>query len=419
MRSNAQALSDTHHKCSTVNRIISDAVPSDRLQQDLNWRAVFGAAPVGMLLIDECAVVTEVNDVVGKLVGKAPGEIVNTRPGEGLGCIHSHDGPDGCGSGPACGSCDLRNAFERVMVSGQAVRDIETQAVLDIGGSKVAVWLAANFEVAMIDGRKHVLLAIDNITSRKEVEHRQAALLEEVKTVNQELKEFAYIVSHDLKAPLRGIRTLAQWLAEDFSDKLGSEGKEQIDLLLGRTDRMQSLIDGVLRYSRATRTREHLLVVNLDELLGETIDALAAPKHISISVDDPLPSVLAEPTQMVQLFQNLLSNAIKYIDKTHGIIRIGCTDLGDYWQFMVADNGPGIAEEHRERVFRIFQTLSSIDECQSTGVGLAVVKKIVELYGGDIWIDSQLGEGATFVFTLPKNNTEGVDDVRRRASAAC
>ena len=253
---------------------------------------------------------------------------------------------------------------------------------------------------------RYVIAVSRDITERKGAEERQAKLLRELESVNSELKDFAYIVSHDLKAPLRGIGTLAEWIATDHRDKLGDKGKEQIDLLMGRVRRMHNLIDGVLQYSRVGRIKEEQVLVNLNELVAEVIDIIAAPEHISITIENELAVVECEKTRITQVFQNLLSNAVKYMDKPQGLIKIGCVDDGDFWKFSVADNGPGIDKKHFEKIFRIFQTLAPRDKFESTGIGLTVVKKIVELYDGRIWLESELGKGTTFYFTWPKQKTE-------------
>jgi signal transduction histidine kinase len=215
------------------------------------------------------------------------------------------------------------------------------------------------------------------------------------------------VVSHDLKAPLRAIDSLAKWLAADYKDKFDDEGRNQLDLLLGRVKRMHDLIDGILQYSRAGRIREEVVEVDLAEMVPAVIDMLSPPPHIRVTVETPLPTVVIERTRIGQVFQNLLSNAIKYVDKPQGLIRVGSTEDKEWWTFYVSDNGPGIEEKDWQRVFQLFQTLKPRDRADSTGVGLAVVKKAVELYGGRVWIESKVGEGSTFYFTLPKPAAAG------------
>jgi len=263
----------------------------------------------------------------------------------------------------------------------------------------------------------YILAVARDITERKKAEQRQDELVEQVESINKELKDFAYIVSHDLKAPLRGVKTLADWITTDYADKLDDQGKEQMGLLSARVDRMHNLIDGVLQYSRVGREKEKRVQVNLNDLVSGIIDAIAPPENIAITVDDELPVVKCGQTRIMQVFQNLLSNAVKYMDKPKGKIKVGCVEENGFWKFSIADNGPGIEEKNFERIFKIFQTLSPRDEVESTGVGLTVVKKIVEIYGGKIWVESKSGQGSTFFFTLPKQKM-GVKNAKLKTNIA-
>ncbi len=225
---------------------------------------------------------------------------------------------------------------------------------------------------------------------------------DQLKYANQELKDFAYVASHDLKAPLRGIKTLAEWIATDYADKFDDAGKEQFRLLTSRVDRMHNLIDGILQYSRIGRIHEKPAKINLNALIADIIDMLAPPKNIEIVIENTLPDVTFEETRIRQILQNLISNAVKYMDKPNGKISIGFTDQTDHWKFNVSDNGPGIDEKYYDKIFRIFQTLAPRDNYESTGIGLALVKKIVEFYGGKVWVTSEVGQGSTFFFTILK-----------------
>lgn len=246
------------------------------------------------------------------------------------------------------------------------------------------------------------LFIVREMAERKQAEEQRALLVHELESANEELRNFGYVVSHDLKAPLRAIGSLADWISTDYADKFDDEGKEHMRLLIGRVRRMDGLIDGILQYSRVGRVKETIVVVDLNKLVREVIDLLAPPKNITISIVNSLPTVMTEPTRIQQVFQNLLSNAIKYMDKPDGEIRIACVAEGMQWKFSVADNGPGIDRQHFEKIFQLFQTLAPRDRVESTGVGLALVKKIVEMYGGRIWLESTLGLGSTFFFTLPQ-----------------
>jgi len=217
-----------------------------------------------------------------------------------------------------------------------------------------------------------------------------------------DLESFAYITSHDLKAPLRGINQLAEWLYEDYGDRLDKEGKESLKMLQERSIRMNDMIQGILEYSRIGRTEENKEKIDLNKLLKEVIDLLNPPDNIKITVKNELPEYTADRTRLTQLFQNLLSNAIKYANKPQGIVKVNCEEKPTEWQFSISDNGPGIEKKYWDKIFKIFQTLETDIRDKGTGIGLAIVKRIIDLYRGRIWVESEMGKGTSFCFTLPK-----------------
>lgn len=240
------------------------------------------------------------------------------------------------------------------------------------------------------------------IVQRQNSQERMSKLLQDLKNTNQELNDFAYIVSHDLKAPLRGIGLLSEWLLNDYADKFDEEGKGLVNRLINRVKKLQNLIDGILEYSRVGRIREDKIQIDLNDLVRDVIETLAPNKNIQIEITKPLPIIYGEKVKLEQVFQNLLSNAIKFIDKPQGQILVDCTEEDDYWQISVTDNGIGIEEKYFTKIFQIFQKLSTTDDSESTGIGLSIVKKIVEMYGGSIWLESTVNQGSTFFFTIKK-----------------
>jgi signal transduction histidine kinase len=228
---------------------------------------------------------------------------------------------------------------------------------------------------------------------------RQAA---ELARSNAELDEFAHVVSHDLKAPLRGISSLAAWIAEDAGKLLPDESREHLALLEERARRMSGMIDGVLRYSRAGQRPVALESVDARAVVEEVVDSLGPLPGISVRIEGSLPKVRYGRTELVQVFQNLVQNAVQHLGRPSGEVVVACRERREHFEFCVRDDGVGIAEEHFERVFRLFHTLGT--GRATTGVGLAIVKKIVQIYGGSVAVESTPGRGATFRFTVPKGH---------------
>jgi PAS domain S-box-containing protein len=297
---------------------------------------------------------------------------------------------------------DLEVVREQVSrcICGQDLRPVEHRIVRKDGNIR---WVRRTL-VPSFDSQGKILSydgLMQDITELKIAEQVQMQLLGELEQATEELKDFAYVASHDLKAPLRGISALAGWISTDYGDKLGDDGKEHIKLLLARVKRMYNLIDGVLEYSQVAR-REKSVQVDLNEVISEVIAEIDAPESIKIVIEHPLPVVICGRNSIQQVFYGLLSNAINFIDKSDGKVVVSWTDEHTHWKFSVTDNGPGIEEKHFERIFKIFQTLSPRDSVESTGVGLTITKKIVEFHGGKVWVQSTPGQGSTFFFTLPK-----------------
>jgi PAS domain S-box-containing protein len=295
----------------------------------------------------------------------------------------------------------FRAAYRKVPIMSQEQFERVAQ-VLFVLANQLSTSAYQNVQQArFIADRKRAEEEIHKLNSELEQRVQQRTLA--LETVNKELESFAYVVSHDLKAPLRAISRLTTWMVTDYTQAFDDKGKEMAALLIGRVKRMDNLIEGILEYSRVGRIESEHTQIDLNRLVAEVIDSLAPSAHIQIGLARTLPTVVASKIRLTQVFQNLIGNAIKFMDKPNGEITIGCVDTGEFWTLRVADNGPGIDPKHHERIFQIFQTLRPRDEVENTGIGLSIVKKIVELYGGNIWVESEVGKGSTFYFTLPKH----------------
>jgi PAS domain S-box-containing protein len=354
---------------------------------EARMRAVFETAADGIITIDERGLIERVNPAAERMFGYLEAEIAG-RNVSALMPSPDRDRHDGylqnyCHSGE-----------RRIIGKGREVHGLRKD------GSIFPMALAVT-EMRIGQARMFTGLVRD-ITARRKSEQETESLVQELRAANEELSNFAYVVSHDLKAPLRAIGSLADWLASDYADRLDDEGREHLRLLIGRVRRMGGLIDGILQYSRLGREGGTLRMVDLNVVVAEVVDLLAPGADLAITVEPGLPALWTEPTRIRQVFHNLLSNAIKYMDKQDGTIAVGCRDEGECWRFSVADNGPGIERRHFERIFQLFQTLAPRDRVESTGVGLAIVRKIVDTLGGRVWVDSTPGHGSTFHFTIPK-----------------
>lgn len=270
---------------------------------------------------------------------------------------------------------------------------------------------------------KYRLAVIEDIAARKAAEaalHELTATLElrveqrtaELERSNQELDQFAYVASHDLKAPLRAIVNLSSWIAEDSGAALPAPSLEHLEKLRGRALRMERLLDDLLEYSRVGRRDGIVEKVKVETLIQDVIYLLAPPPGFQVSVTSALPVLITPRTPLELVFRNLIGNAIKHHHQpATGEVQISAHDRGDFVEFSISDNGPGIDPYYHERIFGMFQVLRPRDEVEGSGMGLAIVKKTVEYRQGEVWVASAEGKGTTFYFTWPKgivDTTEGV-----------
>ncbi len=261
-------------------------------------------------------------------------------------------------------------------------------------------WLISGAPNSNINGKVTGSIGIHlDITDIKSLELQKENLLRKLAKSNEELQDYAHIVSHDLKSPLRSISALMSWIKEDYSNVIDEAGMQNFKLIEDKLEKMDHLIDGILNYSSIDEKHSINQKTDLNETINNIKNIIYVPEHIKVKINNKLPVLNVDPIRIQQVFQNLISNAINYIDKPEGLVEIGYIEEKNLHQFSVADNGIGISEEYHKKIFDIFQ---SVSEDESTGIGLSIVKKIIGLYNGTVWLKSELGKGTTFYFTIKK-----------------
>ena len=351
-------------------------------------------SPVGMLIVvnEPGQPATYVNDTFVSITGYTREEFI----GRDVRFLQREDRDQS-------GLVDLRSA----LTEGRPTRTLVRAYRKDGSLFWNEVWLAP-----VVDEKNrttHFVTTQMDVSERVAAEEQEAKLIEKIASTNRELKDFAYVVSHDLRAPLRGVNSIAHWLVEEYADKFDAEGKELVHLLIGRVRRMEQMINGVLEYARIGHEQMTHDEVDLNALVEQVVQDIVPVDRIEVVIENTLPTLHIDPVRIRQVFQNLIDNAVKYMDKPHGEIRIGAQRQAGEWRFWVQDNGVGIAAEHHERIFQMFQTLASTDQVESTGIGLPLVKRIVELYNGRVWVTSPPAGGSSFQFTLPAALADGQD----------
>lgn len=279
----------------------------------------------------------------------------------------------------------LNNYTARIITKRGSIKWVQINATLVI--NKV-------YEPIAVQG------IVRDITQIKKLEIQKEKILKDLEISNEQLQEYAHIVSHDLKSPLRSINALISWIKEDNIDNFDEKTKMNFSLIEDTLETMDTMISNILEYATVGANIDKKLPVNLNEVVEELKKVLFIPKHIYINIVKKLPTIKGDKTKFTQLFQSLLSNAVKFIDKDQGFININYVEYGDFYKFSIEDNGIGIDKKYHQKIFEVFQTLHQTKE--SSGIGLSIVKKIVNLYQGDIWLESKPNIGSKFIFTLKK-----------------
>ena len=248
----------------------------------------------------------------------------------------------------------------------------------------------------------------DDITERKRADAALEEAHQELKRSNAELEQFAYVASHDLQEPLRMVSSYTQLVLRRYGDRLDGDAREFMNYVVEGAARMKQLIEDLLAYSRVGTRGKEPVPTDLEGALRKALTNLRnAIEESSAAVTwDPLPAVLADDSQVAQLFQNLVGNALKFRSTSVPRVHISSKQNENEWELAVADNGIGIEPQYYERIFMVFQRLHNKTEYPGTGIGLAICKKVVERHGGRLWVESRLGEGSIFRFTFPKGRAE-------------
>lgn len=302
--------------------------------------------------------------------------------------------------GGRCEHCIVNQVFQ----SGTLQEKEEEIIVQD--GSKRVFWCIANVAGRNEDGQPALVLEIyRDITDRKAAERELATAAKKLTFMNQDLREFTRIAAHDLKTPVRAIGMLSDWITDDYARQHHTEGQRHAELLHTRAVRIHSFLDAIQRYTEITLDDITFTNVDMNVVIHEVEDTIHTTKPFTLTTENTLPVIIAHKPHMKKVFANLIRNAVHFNDKNVATVTIGHEETTDTWKFWIKDNGTGIEEEHHERIFQLFQILHQRDETEGVGIGLPIVRKIVELYEGTIWVDSVKAQGCTFYFTISKQFT--------------
>lgn len=359
---------------------------SERKRQEEQFRQVVEMAPNGMVMIDKAGVIEMVNSQAETIFGYDRSEVLGQSIDMLLPARFR-------GAHPHHRASYFSDPSPRAMGSGRDLYGLRKD------GSEFPVEIGLN-PIMTSTGLK-VLSAIVDITARKQSEVQLSNLVGQLTRSNDDLNNFAYVASHDLKSPLRGVDQLATWIEEDLGGSLNSETQSHLRLMRSRISRMEMLLDDLLAYSRVGQSDNPVAAVNTGNLVRDIFELAASRKNIALVAAVDMPVVRTQKVPLELVLRNLINNAIKHHDKPQGTIRVEAQPYPGGYEFTVEDDGPGIPAEHQKRVFTIFQTLKPRDEVEGSGMGLAIVKKAVETAGGAVTLESDGKLGCVFRFTWP------------------
>jgi len=395
----------------TESRRLHDIL--DRKQKNLE--AIFDAAPLGMLLVNEQRRVVRANDTIRQISGKGYREILNQHPCRALACaraareleVHDHR--------PACETCSLQKLMEATFGSGSPVHGAETQPVWSRNGEEIRPWFSISLEPVSIDGDRHVLIALHDVTHRKEAEEKLHETME-MKS------QFVSTVSHELRTPLTAMKEAVTIVADGIAGKLNKDQTHFLDIARRNIERLGRLIDDVLDFQKlsAGKMQFHMQSNRIDKTIDEACSTMQPhvrqkQLHLSVDVESGLPSIVYDHDRMIQVLTNLLSNAIKFTPEG-GRIVLSARRQGESLAMSVSDTGMGIPQEALPRIFTQFYRVHRPGkEIKGTGLGLAIVNKIVTSHGGRIDVESEMNKGTTFTVLLPLTSRQPSEDISKQA----
>lgn len=344
-------------------------------------------APQGLLLVDENGIIVVANKEAERLFAYSRDELLGMSVEALL--------PESFrASHVAMRGTYHANPASRTMGSGRELLAVRKD------GKEFPAEIGLNHIVA--GNKKYVMSTIVDITFRKKAERELKERAEELERINTDLDQFAYVASHDLKAPLRAIENLTKWILDDIGENVPGETKENIALLRGRIRRMELLLESLLDYYRVGKTQYSTKQVHSGELVREVIEVMHLPQGFRVEVSDDMPTIHTPRPPLELVFRNIIGNSIKHHHRSEGEIRIYAEEAGDFVRFCICDDGPGIPSEFHEKIFEMFQTLRPRDEVEGSGMGLTLVKKTIQTCGGRLELCSSPGRGTKFCVEWPK-----------------
>jgi light-regulated signal transduction histidine kinase (bacteriophytochrome) len=366
---------------------------------------LFNVVPSLLFIVDRDLKIVRVNEAALKLTGERREKALLQRGGNLLHCIHSSETPGGCGHSPHCSDCVIRRSVAKTFEGKNVYRETTRMRLLSGDQSREIYFLITTSPIEY--GEKHfALLVMEDVTEQKIFEEELKQHAARLEAAYRDMESFSYSASHDLRSPLIAIEGFARILMEDYGEKFNEEVTEMLGIIGKNAKKMEQLLSDLLAFSRISTKEvgQNGAEVDMDDVAKEVIEELRpAPEERSVRFETrPLPPAFGNRSMLRQVFYNLLSNALKFTGAADtAVIEIGGAIQGDEKVYYVRDNGVGFDMEYAGRLFGLFSRLHSADKFEGTGIGLVIIKRVIEKHGGRVWAEGKLGGGATFRFALP------------------